>query len=121
MEQIERLSIDDLPARAGELQILDVRERSEWDAGHIPGSTHTPYHDIRAVPDGIDPRRPVAAVCASGQRAAVAASLLARYGAEHVVHVTGGGVGTWERAGHPVIRGHAPAGCARAAQPARQP
>ncbi|HEV2059659.1 MAG TPA: MBL fold metallo-hydrolase [Solirubrobacteraceae bacterium] len=99
VEQIERLSIDDLPARAGELQILDVRERSEWNAGHIPGSTHTPYHDIRAVPAGIDSRRPVAAVCASGQRAAVAASLLARYGAEHVVHVTGGGVGTWERAG----------------------
>ena len=121
VEQIERLSIEDLPARAGELQILDVRERPEWDAGHIPGSTHTPYHDIRAVPDGIDPTRPVAAVCASGQRAAVAASLLARYGAEHVVHVTGGGVGTWERAGQPVIRGHAPAGSARAAQPARQP
>jgi rhodanese-related sulfurtransferase len=102
--QIQRLAIGDLHARAGELQIVDVREQSEWDTGHIPGSVHAPYHDIRAIPAGIDPGRPVAAVCASGQRAAVAASLLARYGAEHVVHVTGGGVGHWERAGHPVER-----------------
>jgi len=102
--QIERLTIGDLHARAGELQLLDVRERSEWDEGHIPGSTHTPYHDIDAIPEWIDPGRPVAVVCASGQRAAVAASLLARHGAEHVVHVTAGGVGHWERAGHPVER-----------------
>jgi rhodanese-related sulfurtransferase len=65
---------------------------------------HAPYHDIYEIPDGIDAARPVAVVCASGQRAAVAASLLARYGAEHVVHVTAGGVGHWERAGHPVER-----------------
>jgi rhodanese-related sulfurtransferase len=44
-------------------------------------------------------------MCASGQRAAVAASLLAAFGAQEVLHVVGGGVGTWERAGHPIERG----------------
>ncbi|CAN5282966.1 MBL fold metallo-hydrolase [soil metagenome] len=102
--QIERLAIGDLHARSGALQILDVRERSEWDEGHIPGSVHTPYHDIDRIPDGIDAARPVAVICASGQRAAVGASLLARYGAAHVLHVTAGGVGTWQRAGHPIER-----------------
>ncbi len=102
--QIERLAIGDLHARSGALQILDVRERSEWDEGHIPGSVHMPYHDIDKIPDAIDAARPVAVVCASGQRAAVGASLIARYGAGQVVHITGGGVGTWERAGHPVER-----------------
>ena len=101
---VERLPIGDLYARSGELQILDVREQSEWDQGHIPGSVHRPYHDIDEIPAGIDPAQPVAVVCASGQRAAVAASLIARHGAEHVVHVTAGGVGTWERAGHPIER-----------------
>jgi rhodanese-related sulfurtransferase len=96
------LAIEELFDRAGELQIVDVRELSEWRAGHIPGSVHVPYHDIDALPDGIDPALPVAVVCASGQRAAVAASLLARFGAARVVHVVGGGVGTWERAGHPM-------------------
>ena len=66
--------------------------------------SHVPYHDIHALPDGIDPARPVAALCASGQRAAVAASLLARFGAAQVLHVVDGGVGTWERAGHPIER-----------------
>jgi len=52
----------------------------------------------------LDAARPIAVICASGQRAAVAASLLARHGAEHVIHVTDGGVGTWAQAGHPIER-----------------
>jgi hydroxyacylglutathione hydrolase len=69
-----------------------VRERSEWDAGHIEGSVHVPYHDIDALPDGVDSARPVAVICSSGQRAAVAASLLRRHGAKQVLHVVDGGV-----------------------------
>ena len=68
-------------------------------AGSIPGAVHTPYHDVDGIPDGIDPDRPVAAICATGQRAAVAASLLQRAGAREVLHVVDGGVGTWRRAG----------------------
>jgi hydroxyacylglutathione hydrolase len=86
-------------------QVLDVRERSEWDAGHIPGSVFEAYHDIDGVPAGIDPARPVAVVCASGQRSAVAASLLKRHGATDVIHVVDGGVPLWERSGWPVERG----------------
>ena len=86
-------------------QVLDVRERSEWDAGRIPGSVFMPYHDIRGVPEGIDPARPVAVVCGSGQRSAVAASLLMRHGADDVIHVVDGGVPLWERSGWPVERG----------------
>ena len=85
-------------------QVLDVRERSEWDAGHIPGSVFVPYHDIDGVPEGIDPDRPVAVVCGSGQRSAVAASLLQRHGARGVIHVVDGGVPLWERSGWPVER-----------------
>jgi hydroxyacylglutathione hydrolase len=92
VERIERITVPELRERADELQILDVRERSEWDAGHIPGSVHTPYHDIHAIPDGIDPDRPVAVICSSGQRSAPAASLLRRHGAREVLHVVDGGV-----------------------------
>jgi hydroxyacylglutathione hydrolase len=87
-----------------DLLLLDVRERSEWDAGHVPGSLFVPYHDVHGLPDGLDPDRPVAVMCASGQRAAVAASLLERHGARKVVHVVDGGVGTWERRGFPIER-----------------
>jgi rhodanese-related sulfurtransferase len=53
---------------------------------------HLPYHDIRGVPEGIDPGRPVAVICSSGQRAAPAASLLRRHGVRDVLHVVDGGV-----------------------------
>jgi hydroxyacylglutathione hydrolase len=103
--EIERLHADDLAARMQRepsLQVLDVRERGEWDGGHIAGSFHQPYHDVRGIPEGIDARRPVAVICSSGQRSAVAASLLRRSGADEVVHVADGGVGTWERQGNPL-------------------
>jgi hydroxyacylglutathione hydrolase len=100
--RIERIDVDALRDRDGEVQILDVRERDEWESGHIPGSVHEPYHDIDALPEGIDPARPVAAICMSGQRSAVAASLLKRHGAEEVLHVADGGVGTWRRKGYPI-------------------
>ena len=77
---------------------------AEWDAGHIPGSLHVPYHDLDGMPDGIDPERPVAVICASGQRSAVGAGLVQRLGATHVVHVAGGGVGTWQRNGWPITQ-----------------
>ena len=92
VERIERIDVPQLRERAGELQILDVRERDEWDSGHIPGSVHLPYHDIRGVPEGIDPERRVAVICSSGQRAAPAASLLRRHGVREVLHVVDGGV-----------------------------
>ena len=91
MARIERLPVDELPGR-DDVQVLDVRERSEWDAGHLDGSVHTPWHDIDELPSGLDPERPIAVVCASGQRAAVAASLVARAGARRVIHVVDGGV-----------------------------
>ena len=101
--RIDRLPLSELTDRDG-LQILDVREESEWDEGHIPGSHFMPWHDIGELPDGLDPTRPIAVVCSSGQRAAVAASLLRRAGAERVTHVTEGGVPAWGRLGHPLER-----------------
>jgi hydroxyacylglutathione hydrolase len=106
--RVERMTIAELHERwerdSGAIQVLDVRERIEWDEGHIPGSTHMPYHDIRSMPEGLDAERPIAAVCGTGQRSAVAASLLKRLGAGDVIHVVEGGVPRWQREGWPVER-----------------
>jgi hydroxyacylglutathione hydrolase len=105
--QIERLELDDLPERATadrSLQILDVREHSEREEGYIPGSLFEPWHDLDALPEGLDPDRPVAVLCASGQRAAVAASLMQRHGAGRVIHVVEGGVPRWGKLGEPIER-----------------
>ena len=108
-DSIARMSIEDLPARAEEVQILDVREQDEWDAGHLPGSVFKPWHDIVELPEGIDPKRTVAVVCGSGQRSATAASLVRRYGAEDVIHVVDGGVPKLGRLGYPLETAGEPA------------
>jgi len=118
--RVERIDVEQLPERSAAdpaLQILDVREQSERDAGHIPGSLFEPWHDIDGVPEGLDPERPVAVLCASGHRAAVAASLLQRHGARAVLHVVNGGVPTW---GQVRRRARADAGPASAITSTRQ-
>jgi hydroxyacylglutathione hydrolase len=102
---VTRWNVYELASAGGEVQILDVRELSEWREGHIPGSLHRPYHDLHSLPDEIDPARPVAAICASGQRSATAASLLAAHGAHDVIHVVDGGVPLWGRLGNPIEPG----------------
>ena len=103
--RIARLDVPGLHerrAREPALQVLDVREASEWHERRIPGSLHVPYHDIDALPAGLDPALAVAVICGSGQRSAVGASLVQRLGALDVVHVVDGGVGTWARAGYEI-------------------
>jgi rhodanese-related sulfurtransferase/glyoxylase-like metal-dependent hydrolase (beta-lactamase superfamily II) len=106
VQRVARMTVDELHERwedeDARPQVLDVRERHEWEAGHVPGSVHVPYHDIRDVPRELDPERPIAVICGSGQRSAVAASLLQRAGAAEVIHVVEGGVPAWQRAGWPI-------------------
>ena len=112
VERVERVTVPELAerrARDPELQVLDVREESEWSQSRIPGSLHVPYHDIHSLPAGLDPARPVAVICTSGRRSATGASLLERHGAREVLHVVEGGVPEWGQLGHPLERAAAAA------------
>jgi rhodanese-related sulfurtransferase len=105
-ERTERVGVEELHERweasGRSLQLLDVRERHEFDAEHIPGSVNVPYHDVHDVPESMSASEPIAVLCSSGQRASVAASLLRRSGASDVWHVVPGGVPHWSRSGWPV-------------------
>ena len=105
--RIDRLPLEELAGRAeeGDLQIVDVRERSEWVEGHIPGSSLHTWHDIGSMPEDLEGTRPIAVICGSGERAAVGASLIQRFGAREVIHVIDGGVPKWKRLGLPVEEG----------------
>lgn len=87
----------------GEIDVLDVRDDSEWAGGHVPGATHLPLARLGQDPTGhtLDPERPLAVVCAGGWRSATACSLLAAQGFRRLSNVTGGTQG-WRRAGLPV-------------------
>ncbi len=84
--------------------VIDVRQASEYEAGHLPGALPILAGDL---PDRLDelPRdRPIATICASGYRASVAASLLRAAGFEDVSWVSGG-VPTWEARKLPLVYG----------------
>jgi hydroxyacylglutathione hydrolase len=105
VQRVERIDVARLHALReadAEFQVLDVRELAEWRDGHIPGALHLPYHDLEALPPGLDREQPVAVICASGQRSAVAVGLVQRLGAAIVLHVAGGGMPAWQRAGHSI-------------------
>lgn len=74
----------------GSLHVLDVREASEWSAGHLPDALHIPAGALPARLGEVPRDRPVVAVCRSGYRSTVAASLLQREGHEHVASLVGG-------------------------------
>jgi hydroxyacylglutathione hydrolase len=108
LRSVERLSPADLVERLvaePQLQLIDVRDRDEWRASGLPGSSNHPYGELRAVPPDLDLAQPVATICASGRRAGIAASLLRRLGAERVLHVVDGGVDECRRAGWPRAAG----------------
>jgi hydroxyacylglutathione hydrolase len=76
--------------------VLDVRQRAEWDAGHIPGSRHLFVGDLPGRLDELPSGGEVWAICASGFRSAIAASLMDAAGVP--VRLVGkGGVGDWLR------------------------
>jgi hydroxyacylglutathione hydrolase len=98
-ELAERLRRDDV-------SLLDVREDDEWEEGHVEGSVHVPYHDLRdGLPRAMENGKTLAIVCSVGNRSSIAASLLKRAGVEDVVHVADGGVADLEGEGIPLVEG----------------
>jgi glyoxylase-like metal-dependent hydrolase (beta-lactamase superfamily II)/rhodanese-related sulfurtransferase len=93
--------------RNAEVVLLDVRSAAEWKAGHVEGSIHVPYQQLRdGIPDGLRAQdRPLAVVCGSGVRSALAASLLKRSGVRDVEHVADGGVPMLARQGIELVEG----------------
>jgi hydroxyacylglutathione hydrolase len=65
--------------------VLDVRRPEEWRDGHLPGAVHIPFWELESRAAEV-PAGEVWVYCASGLRASIAASLLARAGRQ-VVHV----------------------------------
>ena len=98
-ELAERLHRDDVV-------LLDVREEDEWEEGHVDGSLHVPYHDLRArLPAAIRNGKELAVACSVGNRSSIAASLLKRSGIDNIVHVADGGVADLPGEGIPLIEG----------------
>lgn len=101
--------------RAGELKkalnsgqnvfLLDVRETSEFEAGHIKGAVSIPVRElpgrVKELPQ--DRGIKIVAYCASGIRSAYATMFLRVYGYGDV-RTLEHGIREWAGAGYPVVR-----------------
>ncbi|MDP2339977.1 MAG: rhodanese-like domain-containing protein [Deltaproteobacteria bacterium] len=95
--QLKALAETDL-----ELDIVDVREPSEWSTGHVPRARLVPLDQVRANPKGAAPRSNVCFVCAKGGRSATAAKLVEALGYADVFSLDGGTL-EWMRAGLAIV------------------
>jgi molybdopterin/thiamine biosynthesis adenylyltransferase/rhodanese-related sulfurtransferase len=101
IEEIDAGGARSLLAEA-EAAFVDVRERDEWDQGHIPGAVHIPRGNLESRIEAAVPDRgqPVVLYCASGNRSAFAARTLGELGYESVLSLAGG-YNDWKRNGNP--------------------
>jgi hydroxyacylglutathione hydrolase len=82
--------------------VLDVRQHSEFAAGHLPGAHNVELADLRR--DVAVPNEPITVMCGHGERAMTGASLLERTGRAHIA-VLAGGPNDWSAAtGKPLVK-----------------
>jgi rhodanese-related sulfurtransferase len=83
------------------LQILDVREASDYARGHVSGAMNLPITQLELNLSKLDTRRSLVLICAEDHRSSTAASLLARKGF-HKLYFVAGGTSAWIKAGYAV-------------------
>lgn len=106
VDTVPVVSVAELHDRLGDgeaITVLDVRQDSEWQAGHIPGAIHIengrlPYGDLHLSTD-----RPIAVHCAHGTRSMAGLSVLKRRGYGNLIQVRGG-FSEWVEAGYEMER-----------------
>lgn len=110
LETISRISADDLARRMAhdEVTVLDIRGRSEWEAGHLPGVENIPLGYLADRIASLPALKPVVVHCESGSRSAIAASILQAGGMKAVLNYSGG-YSEWVREKRPVQREESPA------------
>ena len=78
--------------RRGDVQLADVREKDEWNAGFIPGAVHVPKSYLEQWAEDRIPDKDKTTVlyCAGGVRSVMAADTLAKLGYTNVISMSGG-------------------------------
>jgi hydroxyacylglutathione hydrolase len=102
LERVTQISVQDL-VRSIQRTIIDVRSRSEWNAGHLPNASHHYLGDLVEQTKDLPRETPLALHCQGGTRSAIAASLMQARGFTNVANVRGG-YRAWETAGLPTER-----------------
>lgn len=84
-------------------QVVDVRERSEYLSGHIPGARLVPMGQLPARVNELDRASALFVVCASGGRSAAMTQFLRIAGFD--AYSVAGGTSAWQSSGRAVVTG----------------
>jgi hydroxyacylglutathione hydrolase len=90
------------PDQVADESVLDIRQTSEFDAGHLPGARHIELGDLAATSVQL-PDEPMVVMCGHGERAMSAASLLARTGHTQLSVLDGGPKHVADATGVPLL------------------
>jgi rhodanese-related sulfurtransferase len=82
------------------VQVIDVREPYEREAGHIAGTRHVELVDLTAQADTIERERPVVFYCRIGSRSEMAAQAFRASGFQ--AYSMSGGLVRWAQEGRPL-------------------
>jgi len=83
------------------LMILDVRNQSEYDSGHIKNAKLIPHTELETRISELDEEREILVYSSSGSRSVIASETLLAYGFTKVYNLLGGEM-AWMDAGYPV-------------------
>lgn len=98
------ISQDDFAAaHASAPTLIDVREPSEFEAGHVPGADLVPLQSVPQNVDRLPSDEPVYVICATGNRSLTAAKFLRQSGIE--AYSVAGGTSAWANAGRDIVTG----------------
>ena len=86
--------------RSGDVQLVDVREPHEFEAGRITGARHVELSRLADEAAALDPARPIVFYCRGGGRSAVATQAFRASGLE--ANNMAGGLLAWAAAGLPL-------------------
>jgi rhodanese-related sulfurtransferase len=89
------LSTTLLELRAGRLELYDVREGNERAERFVPGSRHLPLGQVKARLAELPRDKPIAFICRTGRRSAMATATARRAGYD--AHNVKGGMTAWDR------------------------
>ncbi len=85
----------------GDVQLVDVRDQSEWDEGRIAGAILIPVNNVLARIAEVDGDKDVIFQCAAGVRSALACEMAAAMGRTRLFNMEGG-IESWRALQYPI-------------------
>lgn len=87
-----------------DVQVLDVRSKSEYEEGHIEGAMNIHVGYLSDNLDKVPRDKRVVVHCASGVRSSLATSILLSNGFDNVINLTGG-INAWNQENYETVKG----------------